>query len=57
MPKKVLLQKEKIGDDLEDLKKKHKIIRETADEIVIEVDEQAQEDLSGLYEGLERMDE
>lgn len=56
MEKEVLLKKAKLGDKLDEVKTKCKVIRETDEEIVVEAGDCSPE-LMEMYEGLERMDE
>jgi len=56
MEKEILLKKVKVGEKLNEIKTKCRVIRETADEIVVEAGSCSPE-LMEIYEGLERMDE
>jgi len=55
MGKEVLLNKAKLGDKLDEVRAKCKVIRETDEEIIVEGD--LAPELMEMYEGLERMDE
>lgn len=56
MEKEVLLKKVKLGEKLNEIRGKCRVIRETDDEIVVEAGSCSSE-LMDMYEGLERMDE
>lgn len=53
----ILLNKERLGDDLEEVKKKHKVVRDTSSEVVVVAEGKDAKKLTDTYEGLEEINE
>jgi hypothetical protein len=53
----IFLLKSKLGDDLEEVKKKHKVVREQGNEVVVVAEGEDAKELTSVYEGLEEINE